>query len=212
MGISLPSTLSNQKMQYLQPELAKIQQKYPNYDTNEYEKQRYAEAQMALYKKYKIHPFSSFIVMIVQFPLFISVWNAMTGSASLSSDAVLGLRLSDTIWSVLSNVSGWPAVGGWRTALILILLMSGAQVVAMLLPNWLSKARMKKVAKLGVNPAQTNQQKQMKWVQYIMTGFIIIMGFTLPSAMGVYWFAGAVFNIIQTLVMHLILTKKKGKI
>ena len=43
------------------------------------------------------------LVMIIQFPIFISVWNALTGSASLSRDAVLGLRLSDTIWNVLTD-------------------------------------------------------------------------------------------------------------
>lgn len=208
MLITFPSTLSTQKMQYLQPELAKLQQRYPNYNTNDYEKQKFAQAQMALYKKHKVHPFSSILVLIIQFPIFISVWNGLTGSASLSKDAVLGLRLSDTIWSSLSNVAGWPNLSGWRTALVLILLMSAAQILAMLLPQILSKKRTKNVQKLGANPAQTSQQKQMKWIQRIMTAFIIFMGFSLPSAMGVYWLFGAIFSAIQTLIMHFILVKK----
>ena len=212
MLITLPSTLSQQKMQYLQPEISRLQQKYPNYNTNQYEKQKFSQEQMNLYKKHKIHPFSSILVMIVQFPVFICVWNAMTGSASLSSDAVMGLRLSDTIWNVLSNINGWPNNPGRWTALVLILVMSGSQIISMLLPNWLNKSRMKKISKTGVNPAQTSQQKQMKWVQWIMTAFIVVMGFTLPSAMGVYWFAGAIFAIIQTLIMHLILIRTKGGI
>ena len=209
MLVTFPSTVSTQKMQYLQPELAKLQQKYPNYTTNDYEKQRYAQAQMALYKKHKVHPFSSFLVIIIQFPVFISVWNALTGSASLSRDAVLGLRLSDTIWNTLTNFAGWPASAGWWTALVLILLMSAAQIVSMMLPQILSKKRAKNIQKLGVSPSQNQQQKTMKWVQIFMTGMIIFMGFTLPSAMGVYWLCGAIFSIIQTLIMHLILVKKK---
>ncbi|HKL73074.1 MAG TPA: membrane protein insertase YidC [Candidatus Onthovivens sp.] len=211
MLITFPATLSQQKMTYLQPEIAKLQQKYPNSTTNQYEKQKMAQAQMALYKKNKVHPMMSMAVMVVQFPLFICVWNALTGSASLSSDAVLGLRLSDTIWNVLSNFSGWPGNAGWWTALVLILLMSGAQILAVMLPQLLTKARTKNVAKLQKNPAQNQQAKQMKWMQWIMTGFIIVMGFSLPSAMGVYWFAGAIFGVLQSLLMHFIFARKDKK-
>jgi YidC/Oxa1 family membrane protein insertase len=209
MLITLPSTISQQKMTYLQPEIAKLQAKYPNSNTNQYEKQRMAQAQMALYKKNKVHPFLSILVMIIQFPLFISVWNAMTGAASLSRDSVMGLYLSDTIWATLTNSSGWPALPGWWTALVLIILMSGSQIVAMMLPQWLSKKRMKNMPKLGVNKAQNDSQRQMKMVSWVMTGMVIIMGFTLPSAMGVYWFAGALFSIAQTLITQAIINKKK---
>jgi len=51
----------------------------------------------------------------------------------------------------------------------------------------------------------------MKMTQWIMTIFIIIMGFNLPSAMGVYWFAGALFNIIQSVIMHFVLLKRLEK-
>ena len=208
MLVTFKSTLSQQRMQTLQPEIAKLQQKYPNSDTNQYEKQRLAQAQMALYKKYKIHPFSSILIIIIQFPVFISVWNGFSGSASLTTDAVLGLRLSDTIWSSLTTFQGWPSWGGWWTALVLILLMSAGQIVSMQLPRWLQKKQMKNVARTQKNPAESSQQKQMKWMSWIMTGFIIIMGFTLPAAMGVYWFAGALFSMIQSTIMHFIMMNK----
>ena len=211
MLITLPSTISQQKMTYLQPEIAKLQQKYPNSNTNQYEKQRMAQAQMALYKKNKVHPFMSILVMVIQFPLFISVWNAMTGAASLSRDSVLGLYLSDTIWGTLTNASGWPALPGWWTALVLILLMSASQIIAMMLPQWINKKRTKNMPKLGVNQAQNDSQKQMKMVSWVMTGMVIIMGFTLPSAMGVYWFAGAIFSIAQTLITQAIMKKSMNK-
>jgi len=210
MLVTLPATISQQKMQYLQPELAKLQAKYPNSKENQYEKQKMAQAQMALYKKNKVHPFLSFLTIIVQFPVFICVWNAMRGSASLSSDAVLGLRLSDTIWNTLTKVNGWPGIPGWWTALVLFILMGGAQVVAMMIPNWLNKRRMKKVEKLGVNPAQDQNNKTMKITQWVMTIVIILMGFTLPSAMGVYWLAGALFSAAQSLIMHFVFEHKYG--
>ena len=211
MLVTLPSTLSQQKMTFLQPELAKLQQKYPNANTNDYEKQKLAAAQMALYKKYKVHPFASLLIIFIQFPVFICVWNALQGSASLSRDAVLGLRLSDTIWNVLSNFTNWPSNPGWWTALVLIILMSAAQIISMLVPNWLNKKKMKNVTKLNNSSSMNQQNKTLKYTQWIMTIFIVIMGFTLPSAMGVYWFAGAIISIIQSIVIHYIFIVRSNK-
>ena len=207
--VSFKSTLSQQKMQQLQPELAKIQQKYPNANTNAAQKQRLAEEQMKLYKKYHINPFSQLLVLIVQFPVFIGVWGAMTGSAVLSTGSVLNLNLSTTVWQALTNTSALPSNGtGWWTALILIILMSVSQFLAMKIPQWIAKARTKKIAKLGKNPAQTQQNRTANIISYAMIIMIIVMGFTLPAAMGVYWFIGALISLAQSLIIQFIFTRK----
>ena len=80
--------------------------------------------------------------------------------------------------------------------------MSAAQFFAMKIPQWISKARMKKVARLGKNPAQTQQNRTANIVSYVMIIMIIIMGFTLPAAMGVYWFIGAIISLAQSLIIQ----------
>ncbi len=211
MLITFPSTLQQSKMTELQPEIQKLNQKYPNSQTNQYDKERLAQATMALYKKNKVHPYRSFLVLIIQFPLFICVWNALSGSASLATDSVLGLNLSASILNTLSNFSGWPGNAGWWSALVLIILMSAAQIGAMLLPNLLTKKRSKNVAKLNKSQAMDQQGKQMKYMQWIMTIVIIIMGFQLPAAMGAYWLIGALFSMFQSLIMHAVLVNKNKK-
>ncbi len=202
--VSLKSTIGQQKMQMLQPELAKIQAKYPNADSNPAQKQRMSQEQMALYKKNKINPLSTLLVLIVQFPLFIGVWGGLQGSAALATDKFCGLYLSESIWYTLTNTVGLPGNGnGWWTAFTLFLLMAGAQFVAMKLPQWMQKSRQKNQPKLSANPAQNKTQKQMKWFGYIMLVVIVIMGFTLPAGMGVYWLAGALFSILQTVITQL---------
>ena len=211
--VTLKQTTGNAKMQALQPEIAKIQNKYPNSNTNNYEKQQMAAEMQRLYKKNHINPLSTLLVMIVQFPVFICVWGALQGCASLSSDSLFNLHLSDAINTVLFNGANWGN-GSAIAALILFLLMAAAQVVSMLLPQWLQKKKRQNVAKLGKNPAQNQQQSNMKMFTYIMMAMIIFMGFTLPSAMGVYWFVGALFSICQTLIVEKInasRAKKKGK-
>lgn len=206
-------TQASAKMTELQPEIQKIQNKYPNANSSTVEKQRMAEEMNRLYRKNKVNPFLTIIILIVQFPVFICVWGALSGSAAITNGTFLNLNLSLTIRDVLFTKSAWTAAGGHAavTALLLFLLMAAAQTISMLLPQWIQKRKAQKVAKLGKNPAQKAQNNRMKWFTYIMLALIIFMGFSLVSAMGIYWFVGAIFSIVQTLVMHLISLRKKAK-
>lgn len=212
LGATFKSVLDQQKMQALQPELAKIQAKYPNSNTSQSEKQRVAEEQMKLYKKHKVNPLSQILMMFIQFPIFIGVWGAFSGSAVLSTGTFLHLNLSTSIWTALKNVKTLPTnAGGWWTALVLFLLMAAGQFLAMKLPQWIAKKRTAKISRMGVNPAQNQQNKTMNIVSYAMLAMIVVMGFTLPAAMGVYWFVGAIFSLAQSLITQLVLSKNKYK-
>ena len=89
--------------------------------------------------------------------------------------------------------------------------MALSQAAAMLLPQIMQKRRAAKVAKLGKNPAQNSQANKMKWFTYLMLAMIIFMGFSLVSAMGVYWLVGALVSLAQTLIMQAITSRRKSK-
>ncbi len=213
LAVSFRSTMDSQKMQALQPELQKLQAKYPNSNTNQAEKQRLSQEQMALYRRHNIKPFRQLIIMVFQFPVFICVWAGLQGSAALATGEVLNMRLSDNINTILFNTTGtwYYNTYGWWTALVLFILMAAVQIMAMLLPRIIAKVRNKKVAKLSKNPAADQSGRTMKMVSYGMIIFTIIMGFFLPSAMGIYWLIGGLISMIQTLVTQLILGRKKSK-
>jgi len=203
--LTINQTLSNAKMSEVQPEVAKIQAKYPNANTNRNEQQALAQETQALYKKNKIHPFLSILVLLVQFPVFICVWGAMTGSAVLSSDTLLGLRLSDSVSTVI-----FSGANGWITAVVMFAIMALLQVISMLLPQWINKHKAKGIAKTGKNPNVKSQNDKMKWFTLIMLVFVIFMGFSLASGMVIYWIAGSIWAIAQTLIIELITLLRKN--
>lgn len=207
MAATFKSTTATQKMSLLQPELAKLQAKYPNSNSNQYEKAQFAQAQMALYKKHGINPLSQIFVALVQFPIFIAVWGAMTGSAILATGSFLGLNLNASVGQTITKNIFGP---GWWTALVLFVLMGTSQFVSMKMPMWINKDKDKKVVKTQANPAADSQQKQMKMMSNIMLIMVIFMGFSLPSAMGIYWFFGALISIAQTLITRAVMKKKGG--
>lgn len=203
---TLKQTIGAQKMQALQPEMAKLQERYPNSDTNKYEKQMLAQKQMEIYKKHGINPLGSMLVMFLQFPIFIAVWGAMTGSAVLASDAVLGLNLNAQLGQ--SMINGWFS-GGWWTAVVLFILMTGSQFVSTRLSTWLNKDKTKQIARTQANPAAKKQQSQSKMMMNIMFVMIIVMSISLPAAMGIYWLVGALISIAQTIIVHNVMERKK---
>ena len=79
----------------------------------------------------------------------------------------------------------------------------------MLLPRILQRKKNNNVAKLVKNNAMKEQQSKTRMFTIIMMGMIIVMGFMLVSAMGVYWLVGALFAIVQTLIMNAINNRKK---
>lgn len=199
--LTFKQTLAQQKMTQLQPELAKIQSKYPNAQTNQYEKQRLAQEQMALYKKHKINPLGALVVIIFQFPIFIAVWGAMQGSAVLMTGDLLGLSLSAVTGNSMLDFSSLAALVAW----IIFLFMAAGQFVSMRLPQWLQKKKTQQVEKLTKNPSMDQNQKTMSMVNNIMLIFIIFMGFSLPVAMAIYWFVSSLISILQTIIMQHVL-------
>ncbi|MEG2341885.1 MAG: membrane protein insertase YidC [Bacilli bacterium] len=210
MLCTLKSTLGQGKMQAVQPQIAKLQQKYPNANTNQYEKNRLSQETMALYKKNHISPWGQMIVMVIQFPVFICVWGALSGSAALSTGSFLDLNLSSTVLTALQQTQSLPGNGmGWWTALGLFIVMSVAQFLATKIPTWLSARKMKNVTKLNSSATASSSASMMKYMPYIMLVVIIVMGLTLPSAMGVYWLVSAFLAILQSVAVYFINNRKK---
>jgi YidC/Oxa1 family membrane protein insertase len=65
---------SQHKMQMIQPELKKIQQKYKE------DAQRLNQEMMHLYKTYKVNPFSGCLPLLIQMPIFFALFRTLTTS------------------------------------------------------------------------------------------------------------------------------------
>ena len=90
--------------------------------------------------------------------------------------------------------------------------MGVSQFISSRLSTWINKKRTKKeVVRLGKNPAAEKQQSQSKMMMNVMFIMIIVMSWTLPAAMGIYWLAGALISIAQTLIVDAIMNRKKKK-
>jgi len=72
--LSKQMIMSQHKMQMIQPELKKIQQKYKN------DSQRLNQEMMHLYKTYKVNPFTGCLPLLIQMPIFFALFRTLTTS------------------------------------------------------------------------------------------------------------------------------------
>ncbi len=81
--LRLANMKSMKKMQMLQPEIAKINDKYKNIGLRDPKKQQQNEEVMGLYKKHGANPMGGCVPMLVQIPFFIAFYKVLSVSIEM---------------------------------------------------------------------------------------------------------------------------------
>jgi len=190
--ITFKSTKQSQVMQQIQPQMQELQSKFQNAKTPA-EQQKYQAQIMKLYQDFNINPLAMLITPFITMPVFISVWGAIKGTTIIGDGTLFGLsfgiKLSTQIFD--ANLFG----------ILIFLLMVVAQVVSMLLPQWLKNRK---------NKGKPKQKNPMNGYMIFMLVIMLWTGLFLPAGMAIYWTMGAVFSACQTAIFQYI-GNKKGK-
>lgn len=204
---------SQAKQQKIQPLINELSKKYPDQNDPE-QKRAMAMEQAALMKKYKVHPMLPLLFMIIQFPLFICVWSALQGSASLASGNWLGLSLTTKVSECFTNYKG---TSGALVGIMIFIIMTIANILSSCTGLWMNSWRTKNFGNLGAAPKKDangqvmDPNKTMKIMTYVMMAFVIFMGWNLPTGMGIYWFIGAIISILQSMLTEAIQAKSRHR-
>lgn len=206
---------SQAKQQKIQPLLNELNKKYPNSQTDREERQALAMEQAQIMKKNKVHPMLPMLFMIIQFPLFICVWSALQGSASLASGNWYGLSLTTKVSQCFTNYSG---TSGALVGIFIFIFMTIANILSSCTGLWMNTWRTKNFGNIGMQQQKTDANgnpvdpnKTMKIMTYVMMAFVIIMGWSLPAGMGIYWFIGAIVSIFQSLLTEYLQARSRRK-
>ena len=109
-------------------------------------------------------------------------------------------------WEITKENNLWAHIGG----MIIPLLSAGSQILSMFISQKMNNSVVTNESGIqdaeAAKKSQTNQQgKMMMWMMPVMSLWI---GFTVPTALSLYWFAQGIIAI----VMDVILTKHYRKI
>lgn len=196
------------KMTLMQPEMSKIQSKYVNRKDQRSQQQMQREM-AALYKKYGMNPLGCFVTMLIQFPIFMSMYevvqriNATTttvvngaisvtyaGDFALSNTKVFGLFEMNT--SFMGATQWYDKVFSVVVALLFIGVTILSQKLGQRPPKYQKTHPQDKLKK----NQQANQMKIMMIVMNVMFGFMALSN----TALGIYWLIGGIYQLFQSQV------------
>lgn len=196
-SFTIKSQVSSQKMQMMQPELNKIQAKYAG-KTDEQSRMKMAQEMQGLYAKYKINPFSSILVMFLQFPIILGMYQAVQRADSVINGNFLGINLS---------INAIEGIKDLNIAFIVIfVLMVVSQFVSMKIPMWLQERRKKQMHLKEKKYAQPDNNangmmKNMNMMMYVSMGMVSIFALMWPLGMSFYWMVSSIARIIQSFII-----------
>lgn len=207
------------KMKLMEPEQAKIQEKYARRKDPESQKMMQMEL-MHLYKKYKIG-FGGCLLPFLQFPIFMAVFRAIERFPY--TDGQVGSP--NWVAKINPNVFGIDLFGdrtGGTTQLIGILVLCVLVVGTQLLSQYIMNARQKQQQREAqadipeyrrqvVNQANS-MQSSMKIFMYMMTAMMAVFVFTSKAGLGVYWLIGNLYAIAQTIISSKTNAKRMEKL
>ncbi len=174
---------SQKKIQELEPKLRKIKSDYKD------KKEEQARLTMELYREHGINPFTGFLLLIVQIPLFIALYMVFAKGAGF---------LHEDLYSFIQplSVNGsrmFMFVDLTKPNIFLALIAAAAQYFqgALLMP---------KTQNAGAGDMAHMMQMQMRYVIPIVIFFI---GLKFPAALALYWTTMSLFGIVHEGVVRM---------
>lgn len=170
------------KMQEIQPEMKKLQEKYANKKDPDSQRAMQVEM-MALYKEHGVNPLAGCLLPFLQMPVFMAMYHAVVRTPKTLE---LEGKALDTklFWMDLSKA---PQEDLW-VYIIIPLLVAGTMVL------------LQKMSTLNLSPEAKNNQ-MMKMMIWIMPAMMASFAYMQPAALGFYWFVGNVYSTMQTIIV-----------
>ncbi len=163
---------SMKRISAMQPEIKKVQEKYPD------DRQKQSEEMMSVYKRHGLSPFSMFsgcFPMLLQMPIFIGFYYALQGSILLRQQPFVGWM---TDLSQPESLFTLPGID--LPVRVLPLLMGGAMFL-----------QQKLAPQTAMDPAQA---RMMLWMMPIM---FTVLFYQFASGLVLYWFVSTLIGIGQ---------------
>ena len=168
------SMTSMKQMQKLQPQMERLKEKYKD------DKEGLNKEIMELYRRNGVNPFGGCLPMLLQFPVFIGLYNALRTPIELRHASFLWIKdLSRPDWQSLPL-----DFAGWHFGIPILTLLMGA---SMLLQQWMTPSA-----------GDPNQKRMMMMMPLVFTFMFI----NFPSGLTIYWLVNNLLSIGQQYLIN----------
>jgi YidC/Oxa1 family membrane protein insertase len=175
---------STKALQEMQPKIQELQKKYGK------NQQKLQQEMMKLYREAGVNPLGCLWPMLIQFPIWIALYQAIMGALAITPENLLDLAQRLYSWDIVSQAiplsSNFLGLDlGSTNNLILAIIVGGTM--------WVQQ-KMSQAPPL--DPRQQSMSNMMTLMMPLMFGFLTLM---LPNGLALYW---AVSNIIGIITQY----------
>ena len=163
------SYASMKQMQKLQPQMERLKEKFKD------DREKLNKEIMEMYRRNGVNPLGGCLPMVVQFPVFIGLYNALY--------IPIELRHAPFLWINDLSKPDWQSLpfefAGWHLGVPVLTILMGA---SMFIQQWMTPTA-----------GDPNQRKLMLMMPLIFTFMFV----TFPAGLTIYWLINNVLSIAQ---------------
>jgi len=180
LPLNLKQLRSSKAMQDLQPKLEELRKKYAK------DGKRLGQETMKLYKEEGVSPLGCAFPMLLQFPIWIALYQSVIQGLAYAPENLLGLSQQLYSWSLIGEQVPLNPQFLWLD------LATGDLAMAFLvgISMWV-------LQKMSMRPSTDPQQQSMAFVmQWGMPLLFAVMSISFPSGLSLYWVATNLISIV----------------
>ncbi|NLA64380.1 MAG: membrane protein insertase YidC [Leucobacter sp.] len=200
--VTVKQIKSQRRMMDLAPEMKKIQAKYKG-KNDQFSREAMSRETMALYKKHGTNPFASCLPILVQMPIFFSLFYVLRGAA----DGNVGVGFMDEELTKSFNAAsifGAPLkltfTQGWEQNNWTVVVLLGVIVVLMIASQFFTQLQIMS-KNVSDETKASPMYRQQKIMLYIIPFAFLFSGVAFPLALNIYWFTSNIWTMAQQAIV-----------
>lgn len=191
LPIAKKSIRSQLALKAVEPELERIKKDFPN-------KEEQAKQTFALYKEKKINPFSGCLLLLIQIPVILALYQVFIRGADSSTGVLYSfVGHPEAINTMLFGIS-------MASKSVMLAVLSGlTQFIQAYIMNNFPKKEKVITTKEDKKDYKADFAKSMQFqMQYVLPIFIAFVAYQVSAAVALYWVTSNIFTIVQEYVMR----------
>ncbi len=201
--LTLKSVRSMMVMQKVAPELQKLNEKYKN------DREKLSAETMAFYRENKINPLSGCFPLLLQMPIFLVLYHALSGILYKENGVSAPKYLdhgSDLYKNLISNDGRMESFGvnlsssalGTHSSFWAMLPYIALILAMVFFQFW----QQRQVNARATNTSDNPQAEMMRKFTKIMPPFFGVISLTFPAALVLYWTYQSIIRVVQQWAMY----------
>ena len=198
---------SQRRMMDIQPEMRKIQAKYKG-KSDQFSREAMSRETMALYKKHGTNPFASCLPILIQMPIFFSLFYVLRNASGAMGSGGEGVgtagigMMNETYTESFNQASIFGApikmtfTQGWEQQNWVVVALLGAIVILMIASQFFTQLQIMS-KNISDETKNSPMYRQQKIFLYIIPFAFLFSGVAFPLALNLYWFTSNIWTMAQ---------------